>query len=244
MSLSSGGSVSCVTGTHCSHAVLSPGGTHGADVLPEGVAMDVGSLFVMPAVGLYGVDMANPRMGEIVAVHGAGMIGQGVIATCAHRGCVVIAVDIHPRQLEIARKMGADHVIDGSTQDVVAAVKAIAPRGADTVFECTGIPACIDPAIALCRPYGTFVWQGNYGAEPVSLHFLPPHGRRLRMFFPCDDGLRPCRRAVLKNMASGALKWENVITHRIEYTDAPAIYEQINRGSDPDIVGVVIHWTG
>ena len=35
------------------------------------------------------------------------------------------------------------------------------------------------------------------------------------MFFPCDDGLQPCRRAVVKNMASGALPWEHCITHRV-----------------------------
>jgi nucleoside-diphosphate-sugar epimerase len=114
---------------------------------------------------------------------------------------VVIAVDVNPRALGIARKMGADHRIDAGRQGVVAAVKAVAPEGADTVFECMGIPACIVAAIPLCRTHGSFVWQGNYGAAPVSMHFLLAHGRRLQMSFPCDDGLAPCRRAVVKNIA-------------------------------------------
>jgi threonine dehydrogenase-like Zn-dependent dehydrogenase len=138
--------------------------------------------------------------------------------------------------------MGADHTINGASGDVAVQVKQIAPDGADIVFECTGLPACIDPAIALCRPYGKFVWQGNYGAQPLSMHFLPPHGRRLQMFFPCDDGWQPCRRAVVKNMAMGALQWEHCITHRIPFTQAPAIFERINKGLDKDIVGVVIDW--
>ena len=84
-------------------------------------------------------------------------------------------------------------------------------------------------------------WQGNYGAEPVSMHFLSPHGRRLQMFFPCDDGLQPCRRAVIKNMAMGALRCERCITHRISYTEAPAMYARINGGDDTStIVDVVI----
>ena len=62
------------------------------------------------------------------------------------------------------------------------------------------------------------------------------------MFFPCDDGLQPCRRAVVKNMAMGALKWEKAITHRIEVCGAPEIFAQINTGADRDITGVVIHW--
>jgi len=74
------------------------------------------------------------------------------------------------------------------------------------------------------------------------MHFLPAHGRRLQMFFPCDDGLAPCRRAVVKNIAMGALRWEHCITHRIEVDEAPAMYERINEGDREDIVGVVIHW--
>jgi threonine dehydrogenase-like Zn-dependent dehydrogenase len=207
-----------------------------------GASMDVAALFVMPAVGLYGVDMANPRMGDTVVVHGVGQIGLGVVAACVHRGCTVIAVDLLERRLEIARQLGADHLIDGSKQEVAAAVKALAPKGADVVFECTGLPRCIDLAIPLCRTHGKFVWQGNYGAQPVSMHFLPPHGRRLSMFFPCDDGLQPCRRAVVKNMALGALRWETVITHRVPAGDAPALFEQINAGAASDVVGAVIEW--
>jgi len=199
-------------------------------------------MFVLPAVGLYGVDMANPRMGETVVVYGAGLIGQGVIASCAHRGCVVVAVDINERQLEVAKTMGADYVINGRFADVAEEVKSIAPEGADVVFECTGIPQCIDPAIALCRKYGSFVWQGNYGSDPVSMHFLPPHGRRLKMFFPCDDGWQPCRRAVVKNMAMESLKWEQCISHRIAFTEAPTMFKRINEGKEKDIVGVVINW--
>ena len=154
----------------------------------------------------------------------------------------MIAVDINATQLEMARKMGADMCIDGTAQDVEAAVRHIAPDGADIVFESTGIPACVDPAIALCRTHGRFVWQGNYGAAPISMQFLPPHGRRLQMFFPCDDGLQPCRRAVLKNMVSGALPWEHCITHRLDCSEAPDMYDRINKADARDIIGVVINW--
>ena len=179
-----------------------------------------------------------------MVVYGVGLIGLGVVAACAHRGCVVVAVDLDETRLAVATKMGADHVIDGTTQDVEAEVRRIAPEGADVVFEATGIPGNIDPAIALCRPHGSFVWQGNYGNAPLSMHFLPPHHRRLRMFFPCDDGWQPCRRAVIKNMAMGALPWEHCISHRIDYTEAPEMFSRLNSGDRQGIVGVVIDWTG
>ena len=98
----------------------------------------------MPAVGLNGVDTANPRMGDVVAVYGAGLVGLGVIAACSHRGCVVVAVDLEQNRLEVARKLGADYLINGTTQNVVEELQKIVPEGADVVFESTGVPACID----------------------------------------------------------------------------------------------------
>ena len=237
-----GNAVTSASGAHCSRVVLDPNTTHGAALLPEEVDMETAGMFVMPAVGLYGVDMANPRMGPTVAVHGCGLIGLGVVASCVHRGCRVIALDIDKRRLEIARTLGADHTIDGSATDVSSAMAELAPDGADVVFESTGIPALLDSAIKLCKTYGTFVWQGNYGADPVSLQFLVPHGKRLTMYFPCDDGLEPCRRAVIRNIALGALKWDQCITHHVGYKEAAAIYDRIERG-DTSILGVAIKWT-
>ena len=84
--------------------------------------------------------------------------------------------------------------------------------------------------------------QGNYGSAPLSMHFLPAHARRLTMVFPCDDGLAPCRRAVLKNMAMGVLQWHHTITHRVEAAKAPALYAAIN-AREANVLGAVIHWS-
>ena len=242
MSLPDGREVNLVSGGHCSRIVTRPNTTHGVAAMVPGAALDVASLFVMPAVGLYGVDMANPRMGDVVVVHGAGMIGLGVVAACAHRGCVVVAVDIDEKPLEVARALGADYAINGREQDVAEAVRKIAADGADEACECTGHPQCIDPAIALCRLFGKFVWQGHYGDEPVVMDFPTPHGKRLQMFFPCDDGWQPCRHAVIKNMAMGALQWARCISHRIGCAEMPALYEEIKRERDGDTIGIVVDW--
>jgi L-iditol 2-dehydrogenase len=242
MSTVDGAKISCVSGAHCAHAVLRANTSHGVAHVPEGVGMDAAAMFVMPAVGLHGVDMANPRMGQTVVVYGVGLIGLGVVAACVHRGCVVIAIDVNDHRLKIAREFGADICLNAKECDVAAEIQRLTSGGADVVFEATGLPECLDPAIALCRQFGTFVWQGNYGAAPVSLHFLPPHGKQLTMVFPCDDGHVPCRRAVLRNMASGALKWEKTITHRVECENAPELFARINSGEAKDLLGVVIRW--
>jgi 2-desacetyl-2-hydroxyethyl bacteriochlorophyllide A dehydrogenase len=242
MQLQDGTPVSCVAGTHCSHAIVDPAATHGIAHLPDGVDDESAALFVMPAVALYGVDMANVRMGSVAVVYGCGQIGLGVVAFCARRGAVTVAVDIRSDRLDIATALGADAVINGRSQDVLAELHAIAPEGGDVVFEATGIPACIDPAIQLAKPFGTFVMQGNYGAEPIRFHFLPPHGKRLTWVYPCDDGMAPCRKAVMKNLALGALDWRPVITHRIDARDIAEFYHRVNRGDGDDVVGAVVNW--
>jgi 2-desacetyl-2-hydroxyethyl bacteriochlorophyllide A dehydrogenase len=242
MKRAGGEPVSAVSGTHCSHIVTRAGGTHGVDHLRDDAEMDAAAMFVLPAVGFYGVDMANPLAGQHVVVHGSGLIGLGVVAACATRGCVVTAVDVNPLALKLAAKFGADHLVNPAEQNLTDHVQSVSPDGADVVFECTGIPACIDPAIALCRPHGSFVWQGNYGSAPISMLFMSPHAKRLRMFFPCDDGGPAYRRAVIKNMARGTLPWAAAISHRIAASEAPEYFARINQG-DRDILGLVIEWS-
>jgi 2-desacetyl-2-hydroxyethyl bacteriochlorophyllide A dehydrogenase len=240
--LTDGTAVSAVSGTHCSHALINPTATHGVELLPQGVELECGAQFVMPSVSHYGVDMVDVRLGTVVVIYGCGQIGLGDVACVSRRGAITVAVDIADDRLAIARNLGADYVINGARQDVAAELRKIAPQGADTVFEATGIPACIDQAIPLAKACGKFVMQGNYGAAPISFHFLPAHGRRLTWFFPCDDGGAPCRRAVMKNMALGALDWKLVITHRIAATDSPALYDAINRGAANEVISAVINW--
>ena len=240
-----GKEASPVSGTHCSRAISPVDGTHAAAALPAGVDHAAASLFVMPAVGLFGVDMASPRMGETVLVYGCGMIGLGVIAACVHRGCSVIAVDLDDGRLALAREFGAEFCLNGASGDVRTAVRALVPDdGADVVFEATGIPACIDPALELTRPYGKFVWQGNYGDNAVSMQFMTPHMARLTMFFPCDDGWQPCRRAVMANMRLGVLPWERVITHRVAAGEAADFFDRINHDNVDALYGAVVDWKG
>lgn len=97
-------------------------------------------------------------------------------------------------------------------------------------------------AFPLARLRGKFIFLGNYGKAPVSFNFLAPHAKQLTAFFPCNDGLEPCRQAALRNIASGAIPWQKTITHRVDASDAPLLYEKINRNEVPDLLGAVIRW--
>ncbi len=237
--------ITCASGVHASVAVVDPlGSGMGGALVPEGIPDDVASMFVIPAVGLLGVDMAAVNVGASVVVIGAGMVGLSVVAAASARGANVISIDVRDQPLEVAHRLGAGHVINSSTADVEAEVKRlVGDAGADFVFEATGHPSLIDLGINLCRTQGCFVWQGNYGKGQISFEFLHAHMRRIRMVFPCGDGGRPFEEAVMNSLAHKWLRWEETITHRIDSADTPGLYQRIRADGAGDILGATIHWS-
>ena len=229
-------------GSHASHSVVDAGRPDTA-LLPAGVPVDVASAFVLPGVGLHGVDISNPRLGDSVLVFGVGLVGLSVVVWANLRGCVVVAVDRDAARLEVARKLGARHLIDASTTDVAQAVEERWPGGCDVVFEATGLPRNIDDAIALTRPRGKFVWQGHYGKDPIHFRYPVPHGKRVKMFFPCNDGEEPAREMIMHNLALGYLPWQHTVTHRVTSVQAPELYRGILNGNADGVIGALIHWS-
>ncbi len=236
--------ITAAGGAHSSLAVVDSASTAQAPgQLPEGVGEAEASLFVMPAVGINGLNMAAVQAGEVVVVVGAGLIGLGVIGCAALRGATVIAIDLDDKRLKMAQTLGAEHILNSSKCDVVQLVKGLAPGGADVVFEASGHPACIDLGLALCRRHGKFVFQSDFGNSDITFNFRPPHGQRVTAYFPCDDGGIPCRRAVLNLMRSGALKWKETITDSVPAAEAPQLYDRIRDRALNGSLGIVIDWT-
>lgn len=233
------------SGTHCSKAVVDPEASHGFHPLPEGVRSLPASLFVLAGVGENGVDVAGVGVGDTVVVHGVGLVGLAAVAGAVRRGAEVLAADLVPERLAVAREFGAVHAVDAGERDVPEAVAETfdGAGGADVVFEATGVPDCIDTALECVRREGTFVFQGDYGDRDVSFYFRTPHHNRVTAHFPCDDGGPPCRRAVLRNMATGALPWERTVTHVVAPGEAPALYDRLTGERPDDVLGAVVDWT-
>lgn len=241
MKLKDGTKLSAVSGVHCSHAITSIDGTHGAALLPNNLSAKVASHFVLPAVGYHGVDMASPKIGDTVLVYGCGSIGLGVIAASFLRGCRVIAVDQVEEKLNLAHAFGAEILVNTMREALDDTLAMITPLGADVVFECTGNPELINAALGLTRSGGKFVWQGNYGSAPINFPFLIPHVKELQMYFPCDDGYSECRRAALQHIAAGILPWEKSISHEVPKDEAPDFFKKLLAGK-VKTTGAVICW--
>src|SRR5205807_9890783 len=94
--------------------------------------------------------------GSIVFVAGCGPIGCFAVGIARAAGAAqVIASDVNPKRLALARNMGAHLVIDAAQQDVVRMVReATGDDGADVVCEMSGVPSALHQAFATVRMGG------------------------------------------------------------------------------------------
>ena len=114
--------------------------------------------------------LAGDVAGLVVAVVGSGPIGCCAVAVARAAGArMVLASDIRPYRLELARRMGADRTIDAASEDPVAVVLSeTAGQGADVVLEMSGHPDGVRKAFKMLRRGGRLSLLG-IPSQPVSL---------------------------------------------------------------------------
>jgi aryl-alcohol dehydrogenase len=94
--------------------------------------------------------------GASLAVFGAGAVGLAAVMAGAIAGCAtIVAVDIKPARLELARELGATHVVDAVEDDPVEGVRRATGAGADFSLEATGSPEVLRQAVDCLAPLGT-----------------------------------------------------------------------------------------
>jgi S-(hydroxymethyl)glutathione dehydrogenase/alcohol dehydrogenase len=125
--------------------------------LPQGLAMDVATLLGCAApTGMGAVfNVLQVKAGDAVAIFGVGGIGLNACMAASFAGAMpVIGVDLSPARRDLAMRCGATHVIDAAVEDVIAAIKKIAPAGVDLAVEATGAPQVMADAINATRAQG------------------------------------------------------------------------------------------
>jgi S-(hydroxymethyl)glutathione dehydrogenase/alcohol dehydrogenase len=115
---------------------------------------------VMTGVGAV-LNTAGVRPGESVVVIGCGGVGLSVIQGARIAGASpIVAVDVVPAKLELARALGATEAVLGDGEDPEARVRAVLPGGADHAFEALGRARTIELAARVTGPGGTTVLVG------------------------------------------------------------------------------------
>lgn len=101
------------------------------------------------------MNVCNVSRDQSLIVFGAGGIGLCAIAAASYLGCnPIVAVDILPNKIELARQFGATHVINTTNQDLFETLHRLTPRGVDFAVEATGKPDVMLQAISSVRSQG------------------------------------------------------------------------------------------
>ncbi|GGP00498.1 hypothetical protein GCM10012280_69400 [Wenjunlia tyrosinilytica] len=94
------------------------------------------------------LNVLTPRAGSTLAVFGAGAVGLAAVMAAALLPLrALVAVDVQRSGLELAKSLGATHVIHAGDTDPVRALREITEGGPDHVVECSGVPEVLTQAI-------------------------------------------------------------------------------------------------
>lgn len=129
------------------------------DDVPAEIAAIAGCA-VITGVGAV-LNVIGACLGDAVVVIGAGGVGlSAVMGARAAGATTVIAVDVDDSRLELARTLGATHVVNGSEGDTAEQVLSLVPGGVPWVVEAVGRPETLASAVAMLQPGGTAVAVG------------------------------------------------------------------------------------
>lgn len=175
-------------GVYPTHGAFREYLAHPADAvfpLPEGMSFDVGALLEPMGIATYVTALAGIRLGDRVAVLGAGPIGLLSTQMVHLSGAAeIVATDLVPERLAAARRMGADVVLDAAHEDVVAAImKRTHGRGVDVVIEAAGSPDTVDQAMEIAKPAGTVVLVGIPAEDRMTFRASVPRRKGLTIKF-------------------------------------------------------------
>ena len=198
--------------------------------LPDSISFELGALIEPLGVGANAVNDSRLALGETVVIQGPGPIGLFILLFAKARGAgktIVIGTKKDKARLEKAKEFDADHIIYADDVDVVKEVQNLTNgRGADVVFESSGIPSLIQTAANMADKTGRIVTAGIYGA-PASIDFTPVV-RSAKQLIGTYGGPIAWDRLVewLGSKSYYATLPEAVITHRCSLEDADAAFQR------------------
>ena len=232
--------------------------------IPSEVDDESAAFTVVASIGLQGIRLLKPTLGEAVVVTGLGLIGLIAVQLLRAHGCRVLGIDLDAEKCALAREFGAETVDIGSGQDPLSvAEKFSRGRGVDAVLITASSKSDepIHQAATMCRKRGRIVLVGDVGMHMSRADF---YEKELSFQVSCSYG--PGRyderyeergedyplayvrwteqrnfEAVLDMMASGQLDMKPLITHRFAFTEAIEAYDLICSGNP---LGVLLNYAG
>jgi predicted dehydrogenase/threonine dehydrogenase-like Zn-dependent dehydrogenase len=230
--------------------------------IPDDVDDESASFTVLGAIGLQGIRLIQPTMGECFVVTGLGLIGLLSVQMLRANGCRVLGIDLDSNKCELARKFGAETVDLSKGDDPIIIAQAFSRgRGVDGVLitAATQSDEVIHQSAEMCRKRGRIVLVGITGLnlrrddffkKEITFQVSASYGPGRHDSFYEDEGndypvgfVRWTEQrnfeAVLDMMSSGVLDVKSVITHRFDIENAIDAYSLLD---NPDALGIVLNY--
>ncbi len=231
--------------------------------IPDNVSSEQAAFTVISSIGLQGIRLAEPTLGETVVVTGLGLIGLLTVQLLRAHGCKVIASDFDQRKVELAQSFGVDAVNAGNGLNIVDYVMSKTNgRGADAVIVTASTKSSdpISQAAQMSRKRGRIILVGVTGLELNRAEF---YEKELSFQVSCSYG--PGRydssyeekgqdypigfvrwteqrnfEAILDMMSEGKLNVDPLVTHQYDFEDAVTAYQTLSE--DRTAVGIVLNY--
>ena len=252
--------VACAGGGYAVHAEYNVMPRNLLTPLPKNVDFESAAFTTLGAIALHGFRLAEPQIGENVAVIGMGLLGllAAQIATAA--GCNVLGIDVDPARITLASSLGLRAVRREEADD--SAVAFTANRGFDLILICADTPSN-DPvelagviardrarvvatgAVGLSFPRKvyyekeiSFINSRSYGPGRYDLNYEEQGNDYPLGYVRWTEGRN--FEAVVDLMAKGQLQVKPLITHRFDIEHATQAYEVITGKKKEKFLGVLL----
>ncbi len=194
--------------------------------LPSEVSFEEGSMIEPTACCVRALNKAEVKPGDKVLVVGLGPTGLTQIQLLKKMGAsTVIAVDILPHRLEMARKLGASEAIDPSSRNVPEYVTQLTRVGVDLAIVSTGNPKAIPQALASVRKGGKVLLFGAPAqGSTIDLDVSSLFSRQISIAtsYSCVES---DIHSALSLLTRGDIDLRSMVTDRFVLRDAPKALE-------------------
>lgn len=209
--------------------------------IPEGVSDAEGILLsdILPTGFEIGIQYANPKPGDVIAVIGAGPVGLASVMTARLYGpSRVVAVDLDEKRLARARDFGATDTVNSGAADWKEQVMATTDGlGVDVAVEAVGIPLTFTMTTEIVRPGGRIANVGVHGAPvPLALQDLWIQNIWISTGLVNTNTLG----MLLKLVAEHQLPADKFVTHRFSFDQFDEAYEVFGNAAEHDALKMLI----
>ena len=181
--------------------------------------------------------MAGPLRGCTILITGLGPIGMFAAAVCRAMGASqIVGTEISPYRIDLAHKLGFDHILDPTKDDMNQALSDLAPGGFDGTLEMSGHPSSLELAVRHTRPGGRISLLGVFSdkLQSVALNEIVFKGLDIqgivgRKIWETWDQMGDL-------LVNRGLDVSSVVTHQVHYTEFREAMELMKAGKAGKIV--------